>query len=99
MNKYRSKPVIIEAIQFTMKNLNKIMTNHSNGRLWYTPNLQTITIKTLEGDMVAKEGDWIIKGTEGEFYPCIDSVFKRKYEELDDDEEIDPVERHGHWGP
>lgn len=38
-----------------------------------------LIILTLEGEMVARYGDWIIKGTEGEFYPCKDSVFQRKY--------------------
>lgn len=38
-----------------------------------------IRIDTLEGNMVADIGDWIIKGTQGEFYPCKDSVFRTKY--------------------
>lgn len=42
---------------------------------------ETIRIDTLEGTMRAKPGDWIIRGTENEFYPCVDSVFRRKYEE------------------
>lgn len=37
-------------------------------------------IDTLEGTMTALPGDWIIRVTEGEFYPCKDSVFQRKYE-------------------
>ncbi|MDE2468687.1 MAG: hypothetical protein KGL35_08080 [Bradyrhizobium sp.] len=37
-------------------------------------------IATPEGVMTASEGDWIIRGTEGELYPCKDSVFRRKYE-------------------
>lgn len=39
-----------------------------------------LIVLTLEGEMVAEPGRWIIRGTEGEFYPCIDSVFQRKYE-------------------
>jgi len=41
---------------------------------------EIIYIDTLEGTMAAKPGDWIIRGLEGEFYPCVDSVFRRKYE-------------------
>lgn len=41
---------------------------------------EALTIRTLEGDMRAAPGDWIIRGTEGEFYPCKPSVFNRKYE-------------------
>jgi hypothetical protein len=37
-------------------------------------------IPTLEGAHLAREGDWIIRGTEGELYPCKPSVFARKYE-------------------
>jgi hypothetical protein len=40
-------------------------------------------IRTLEGNMLATPGDWIIRGTEGEFYPCKPSVFERKYEPVD----------------
>lgn len=39
-----------------------------------------LRIRTLEGTMDAAAGWWIIKGTEGEFYPCKDSVFQRKYQ-------------------
>lgn len=38
-----------------------------------------LIVLTLEGEMVAEPGRWIIRGTEGEFYPCLDSVFQRKY--------------------
>ncbi len=40
----------------------------------------TLIIQTLEGDMKAQIGDWIIKGTRGEFYPCKPDVFAVKYE-------------------
>lgn len=39
-----------------------------------------ITIPTLEGDHVAKHGDWIIKGVQGEFYPCKPDIFAATYE-------------------
>ena len=43
---------------------------------------ESLTIETLEGHMQAPEGWWIIRGTEGEFYPCADAPFHKKYEEL-----------------
>ncbi len=46
---------------------------------------EPLTVQTLEGDMHANPGDWLIKGTEGEYYPCKDSVFRRKYEPIDKD--------------
>lgn len=48
--------------------------------------LQFLIIATPEGEMRANFGDWIIRGTEGEFYPCKDSVFKRKYEPANEGE-------------
>jgi len=41
-----------------------------------------IRVHTLEGIMAALEDFWIIRGTEGEFYPCKSSVFDRKYEKV-----------------
>lgn len=41
-------------------------------------------IKTSVGDMPASEGDYIIKGTSGEFYPCKPDIFKATYEEVEE---------------
>jgi hypothetical protein len=41
-----------------------------------------VTVRTLEGHMYGGVGDWIIRGTEGELYPCKDVVFQKKYEPL-----------------
>lgn len=43
-----------------------------------------LEIATLEGVMIASPGDWIIRGTEGELYPCKPPVFERKYEPVED---------------
>ena len=42
-----------------------------------------ILIPTLEGDMEARPGDWIIKGVAGEFYPCKPDIFEQTYEPVD----------------
>lgn len=39
-----------------------------------------LRIPTLEGVMIAQEGDWVIRGTAGELYPCKDAIFKTIYE-------------------
>lgn len=39
-----------------------------------------IAIRTLEGVMVAEPGDWIIRGVQGEFYPCKPDIFEATYE-------------------
>jgi hypothetical protein len=80
--KYRKKPVVVEAVQFTKENFYSIAewvrASHTEQQLtgWL------ITIPTLEGDMLAKEGDYIIKGIKGEFYPCKADIFIATYEQL-----------------
>lgn len=88
MAKFRSKVVEIEAIQWKGKieDFQEWIEDSKKGLPFtiidpYTPSC-SIRIKTLEGDMLASPNDWIIKGTEGEFYPCKPSVFERKYEPL-----------------
>lgn len=46
----------------------------------YDKDLSSLTIKTLEGKMKAKNGDYIIKGVKGEFYPCRKDIFEETYE-------------------
>ena len=48
--------------------------------LWIDPATGELVIRTLEGDMRATHGDWIIKGVQDEFYPCKPSVFESTYE-------------------
>ena len=86
--KFRKKPVIVEALQFKddAKFLSKlsvligktIKVNYKNKR---TPILK---IKTLEGIMSAKIGDWIIRGVKGEFYPCKPDIFKETYDKVEE---------------
>ena len=42
-------------------------------------------IKTLEGDMLLEEGDWLITGVNGEQYPCKDEIFRKTYEPVDEE--------------
>ena len=81
--KYRKKPVIIEAIQFNGWNFGEINDWMFNTKGIYPSYFkETMTIETLEGDMVASIGDYIIKGVKGEFYPCKPDIFKQTYEPL-----------------
>lgn len=52
-----------------------------------------IEIDTLEGTMMASPGDWIIRGVQGEFYPCKSDIFEATYERVADDERTDPVSK------
>lgn len=81
--KYRKKPVVIEAIQFNGWNFGEIMDWMLDITGIYPSCFkETMTIQTLEGDMVASIGDYIIKGVKGEFYPCKPDIFKQTYEPL-----------------
>ena len=49
-------------------------------------NCNKLYIKTLEGVMEAKVGDYVIKGINGEFYPCKPDIFEKTYEKIEDDD-------------
>lgn len=86
MGNYRKKPVVIEAIQFTGNNFFEIheFTNGNAHDCYMQPaGYTTCIINTLEGRHIATEGDYIIKGVQGEFYPCKPDVFNMTYEAAD----------------
>jgi hypothetical protein len=82
--KYRKLPVVIEAMQFTDDNKHQVFNWIAGNRYPYFDENKnpTLKIETLEGDMMAQLGDWIIKGVNGEFYPCKDEIFRKTYEEV-----------------
>lgn len=89
VKKYRTAPVVIKAVQFDGSNVAEIESFVNDGSLevttFYcceTPCAYSLDIHTLEGKMHVSEGDYIIKGLRGEFYPCKPDVFKEKYIEL-----------------
>ncbi len=88
--KYRKKPVIIEAIQFE-DNSDRIIEIHEfmggdTIRVNYEDkNNPYLKIETLEGIMKASVGDYIIKGVNGEFYPCKPDIFEKTYERVIDE--------------
>lgn len=86
MGKYRKKPVVIEAMRLTRKYAD-VAVDFIGAENIESYNLGEfaqdgcyIKIKTLEGVMEADEGDWIIQGVKGEFYPCKPDVFEMTYE-------------------
>lgn len=76
--RYRTKPCEIEAMKWTGRNVAEIMRFVKNESAIITNGV--LIIKTLEGDMVASTGDYIIRGLRGEYYPCKPDVFQKKYE-------------------
>lgn len=78
VRKYRKKPVVIEAIRFTtVEALKKAFPDIS---IYEKTKVEKIYVQTLEGKMEISEGDYIIKGIKGEYYPCKPDVFKESYE-------------------
>lgn len=95
--KYRKKPVVIEAIQLKVDNFDAVcdfmggtpvpkhnpnfgVDEHGNTNEPYLG----VYIETLEGKMLASYGDYIIKGVNGEFYPCKPDIFEKTYDKADD---------------
>lgn len=82
---YQKKPVRIEAIQYTGDNFDEIKEFVGDS---YYENVDerhltlNIGIKTLEGDMTISLFDYVIKGVNGEFYPCKPDIFKKTYDEI-----------------
>lgn len=87
MRRYKKKPVIIEAVQFKEGNLKTVFEfvedNDILGVYKGSNNKLYANIHTLEGSMRVSEGDYIIKGVQGEFYPCKPDIFKQTYEEVE----------------
>ncbi len=97
--KYRKKPVIIDAVQWTGENIDEALTFLQDGHadfkhlpddgvhiepgVGHTPHDGKLFIPTLEGTITASPGDWIIKGVKGEFYPCKPGIFEATYEAVE----------------
>ena len=96
MSKYRKKPVVIEAIQWNGNTKRQEMCDFVGedlkteefsttayeagmGKLFFS-----LKINTLEGEMTANPKDFIIKGVNGEFYPCKPEIFEKTYELVED---------------
>lgn len=81
MTKYRKKPVVIEAVLYSGENGQEIglfvgEADRNDGNQFL--------IHTLEGTMSADPGDYIIRGVQGEFYPCKPDIFEQTYERVED---------------
>ena len=90
MAKFRKKPIVVEAQQYTGHNGCKL-TSWSNGKVIESPVCEPtednptgyyIQVFTLEGVMTGIVGDYIIKGINGEFYPCKPDIFEKTYESI-----------------
>jgi len=88
MGMFRKKPVVIEAIHWDGTNPKEVHDFIGCNVPPFTPYSHPIWAKsgidipTLEGHMVASVGDWVIKGINGEFYPCKPDIFEKTYDEV-----------------
>lgn len=81
--KYRKKPVVIEARRLMEPETPSEISFWCNGRVCGVGAVGEkvwIEIDTLEGTMKAQYGDYVIKGINGEFYPCKPDIFEKTYE-------------------
>lgn len=94
IQKYKKKPVVVEAIQWVSSNITEIeefvgkklkreLSADAAYQVGMAPPCYDLVIPTLEGDMHASYGDYIIKGVQGEFYPCKPDIFEKTYEKID----------------
>ena len=81
MAMYRKKPVVIEAMEFTNDSKDQVYNFISCNRYAdYEGDNPALRIQTLEGEITASLGDFIIKGIQGEFYPCKPDIFHKTYD-------------------
>ncbi len=91
MAKYRKKPVVIEAFEWTGDSNQKedptwLVDKIKNNEVYFTEVGNSgvkLHIKTLEGIMTAEIGDYIIKGVNNEVYPCKPDIFHKTYEKVE----------------
>jgi len=80
MTFYKKKPLVIQAVQWTGENNIEILNFCSRCYITSSGKTKDLVITTLEGDMSAAIGDYVIKGVKGEFYPCREDIFDLTYE-------------------
>ncbi len=96
MTKFRKKPVVIDAIQLNWSNWDAICDFLSKdafvGGVYLDESLKVCSdvtervglhINTLTGQILAVEGDYIVMGIHGEFYPCKPDIFELTHEPAD----------------
>lgn len=80
--KYRKKPVEVEVMKYSKNNFIEALRFASGNAAF--DGFFGLKLKTLQGDMKVSDGDYIIKGVQGEFYPCKPDIFHKTYEPVTD---------------
>lgn len=82
MARFRKKPVVVEAVQWTGDNFREV-EDFAKLSVAQVSSADPLKVHTREGSLHADVGDWIIKGVQGEFYPCKPDIFAATYEPVD----------------
>jgi hypothetical protein len=86
--RYRKKPVVIDAFRWGVSEpTDWFRAAQERGEI---VGFDPLVIKTLEGEMTARGGDWIIRGVKGEIYPCKPDIFLATYEQENEPEAAQP---------
>lgn len=85
--KYRKKPVMVEAARWTGEGWLALPFWARKGTMpvYVARGLAPLIVRTLEGEMKCQPGDWLIKGVNGEVYPCKPDIFEKTYEPVEDE--------------
>lgn len=90
--KYRKKPIEVEAMRFfsdsKLETYQWALTINENIELEFIGSKSVVIIPTLKGEMICKDGDYIIKGVQGELYPCKPDIFEQTYEKVEEDKKL-----------
>ena len=86
--KYRKKPVVVEAFRLFFHPYPEWFFDHMRAGnvslVLNDPGNNRVEIRTLEGEMMAYKGDYIIRGVKGEVYPCKADIFEATYEKVEE---------------
>jgi hypothetical protein len=84
--RFRKKPVVIEAVQLLEETFTDCLEFVGQDNLGDGTSQDELCIEivTLEGNMMAREEDWIIRGVKGEVYPCKLDIFEATYEPIEE---------------
>jgi hypothetical protein len=90
MAKYRKKPVIVDAFRWTgdrdqIEDPEWIVEAIKSGKVRFSEDGESLFVVTLEGILMANQGDYIIRGIQGEIYPCKPDIFEATYERVEEE--------------
>lgn len=81
------RPIVVQALQWTGANIEEVKQFAGDKIDFIYPTMDDsvvfATVHTLEGDMTAFVGSYIIRGIDGEFYPCKEEIFNKTYMKVD----------------